>query len=144
MARGNPDPLNSIAEATGLYHRQTTEALNKLTTEIRLLIQHSRESFERQEQLALERKASSDRMERGIDKLVGTMDALRHEMEQFRALTQRQIAAQQQDADKFKALIEKQIAADDKKTEAFMTFCSRQLEVMADALQVAKQNSPAA
>ena len=83
-------------------------------------------------------------MERGVDKLADAVNSLRYEMEQFRALTQQQLQAQQAEADKFRELIERQITADDKKSEAFMQFCNRQLEVMADALQVAKQNSTAA
>lgn len=136
--------LNSLAEATGLYHRQTTEALNRLTEQIQQLIQSSQTSFEQQVQAARNLEAAGNRMERGIDKLAEAVNNLRHEMEQFRGLTQQQLQAQQKEADKFRELIERQIAADDRKTEAFMQFCNRQLEVMADALQVAKQSSPAA
>lgn len=132
--------LNSLAEATGLYHRQTTEALNRLTEQIQQLIQSSQVSFEQQVQVARNLEAAGNRMERGIDKLADAVNNLRHEMENHRA-----------EADKFRALIERQITAaekkaeaDDRKTEAFMQFCNRQLEVMADALQVAKQSSPAA
>lgn len=61
--------LNSLAEATGLYHRQTTEAPNRLTEQIQQLSQSSQASFEQQVQAARNLEAAGNRMERGIDKL---------------------------------------------------------------------------